>query len=150
MKQSVAKAAVDSAKRELATRAKKRPPLEAFDVCNFTHTALRKQCDSKITSAAYNLIHLIDVKPSRFDAWLFYGGLVAEKLRAGMAPVLAVRQAAETLDDMFFARVIRPAREKDERLPDHAQTIMHALYCTFACFSAGDWEGMAAYLGDDS
>ena len=39
--------------------AKPKNDLTAYDACVFMHTALRKCCDSKATSAAYNLVHVI-------------------------------------------------------------------------------------------
>ena len=57
--------------------------IDKNDVCIAMHTALRKYCDSDITSAIYNLIHLIhDMKPRKLNAWLILGELVADRLNS--------------------------------------------------------------------
>jgi len=112
------------------------------------HTALRKACDSKITSCVYNLIHLIDIKPQKFDPWRFLGQLVADKLNAGEKPAAALRAAHKEFEDKFLD-VFHDAKKKDEVAPDDVRTWMYALSSAMHCFSKQDWEGMASYLGDD-
>jgi hypothetical protein len=115
--------------------------------CMAMHTALRKRCDSKITSAAYNIIHLIDVKPVRFNAWKILGNLVAKRLNQGDKPLVALKSSHAELEAAFFT-VIRQATDKTERIPAEARSSMYALSCTMACFEKKDWEGMSAYLGE--
>jgi hypothetical protein len=114
------------------------------------HAPRSECCDSPVTSAAYNLVHLIDVKPKRFDAWVLYGQLVVEALQAGTKPADAVSRSATALDNAFFDRVVKPAHDENKKLPDQAQTILYALYCTLRCFSDEDFDGMAAYLGGET
>jgi len=134
--------------------------IEGNDACVMMHTALRKCCDSKITSAAYNVIHLLcemDFKPYKFHPWRVYGALVAERmasppLKPGLAKGLKLdcgasilKRAATDLDDRFHA-VLREAKEKRETVPDNCRSALHALTCVLACFDDKDWCGMAAYL----
>ena len=129
----------------------KREKLEGNDACMLMHTALRKLCDSKITSAAYNLVYLVDVEPHKFDPWRFFGQLVADHLneRVAHTPANAVKLAIEELDDAYWGNVTGPARERRETIPDDAQTWLHALSCTLQCFDAKDVESMAGFLADE-
>jgi hypothetical protein len=122
-----------------AAAGKPKLALDGPDVCACMHTALRKCCDSPITSAAYNLIYLIDLP--EFDPWQFYGGLVAELLGAGEKPVEAAVGAARTLEDKYMSFV----REKGGN--PRRQALL-ALSCTFECFNEKDWEGFAAFLAE--
>jgi hypothetical protein len=115
--------------------------------CEAMHTALRKCCDSKITSAVYNIIRLIDVAPVRFDAWRMLGALVAKKVNQGHTPLDALRTSHAELEASFYA-VVRQAHDKAERVPTEAHSSLYALSCAMACFKKEDWQGMAAYLGE--
>lgn len=133
----------------MAEEAKKREEIRAEDVCVCMHTALRKCCDSKITSAAYSLIHLIcslGLKPDRFNPWILLGQLVADKLNATppTPPVAALRRiiASNALETAFYAAT----RENKKELPDGATTAMWALQSTLACFSDTDLDGIVTYL----
>ena len=127
---------------------KTREPITGSDACVMMHTALRKVCDSKITSSVYNMIHLIDVKPERFDTWRLLGQLVADRLAKGEKPVEALRRAHRELENALHERVVA-ARRGTEEAPSNATTWLYALSCAMHCFSKEDWEGMASYLGDD-
>jgi hypothetical protein len=127
------------------------------DACVCMHTALRKACDSKITSAVYNLVHLVDVEPAKYDPWRFLGQLVADRLNEGEKPVEALKNAHAELEDKFLALVLPESwnkshareRSRNDEPPAEARTWMYALSCAMHCFSKNDWNGMAAYLGDE-
>jgi len=111
------------------------------DVCLLTHAALRKHADSKITSLAYNLIHLICSARilEAQDPWLMYGALVVEKIQQTHGKMdLAARLAARELQERFF---------KDVRFPnDTAHTAMQALAGTLDLFSDDDWRAFTLLL----
>ena|SRR5271170_3745045 len=121
--------------------------IEGNDACMLMHTALRKCCDSKITSSVYNMVHLVDVKPDKFNPWGFYGRLVADRLNKGEEPEGALKAAHTELEDKFLDFWCEPSKEGDK--PAHARTWLYALSCAMHCFSKRDWEGMAAFLGDE-
>lgn len=123
----------------------KKEPLEGFDVCMYLHTALRKSCDSSITSAAYNLIHMIDFQPRKFDPWWAYGNIVARLIQNKKKPLEAAKAAVELLD-REFCDVRNKARDAGEGFPDGCMQAMHALKCTLECFDANDWAGFVSYL----
>lgn len=121
---------------------------EGTDVCMCMHTALRKYCDSNITSAAYNLIHLIcdsSVKP-KHSPWRLLGRLTANRLNASVAPIPAVMAAVDNLDDAYFDHVVTPRRKKGKGWPKGARQWLYALQCTLQCFDESDWEGLVALL----
>ncbi len=126
--------------------------LTGADACVCMHTALRKCCDSKITSAAYNLIHMINFKPDKFDPWRFFGGLVAERVNHGEKPASAVQAAIDELSDRFLDQLDSKENRALPRaeLPDGALNALYALRCIFQCFSKGDITAVAAYLGDET
>jgi len=124
---------------------------EGSDVCVAIHTAMRKLCDSKITSAAYNLIHLIcqaNLK-AKYSPWRLYGDLLAEHLNKNPEVDIAniAMRAANSLDDKYYERIVVPRREKGkESYPDGVRNWLHALQCTLQCFNEGDWAATVAYL----
>jgi hypothetical protein len=124
----------------------KKQQLAPNDACVCMHTALRKCCDSRITSAAYNLIHLIHIEPSKWNAWVMLGRLVVERMEGGKKPAEALQEAIERLEDAFYDQAMK-SREAGESEPDQARSIMYALRCTLECFSPKDIEGMAEFLG---
>jgi hypothetical protein len=126
---------------------KAKSKLEWEDACMLMHTALRKCCDSKITSAAYNLIHLIK-DTSEWSAWRMLGELVAEYVDEGEKPTFALTRAIEHLGGVFYERCAA-AKQKDEDVPDGARTWLYALLRILECFNEQDVEGMAYYLGED-
>lgn len=127
------------------------PALTPVDACMVMHTALRKCCDSKITSAVYNLVHLIcamNIKPEQLDPWRLLGELVVEQMTNDGAPAVALRRAAKKLTDRYMDRYCE-ARDKGLALPSEQLCAMHALACSLACFDDKDWAGMAEYLSED-
>jgi hypothetical protein len=128
------------------TKSKKNPPLDGTDACQLMHTALRKACDSKITSAASNLIHIIHITPEKWNPWRMLGALVAKELNAGKKPAAALEHAIAKLDDTYMDQVV--ADRDKEKIPDGACSTMYALKCTLECFSKDDVKGMASYLED--
>lgn len=93
--------------------AKKKQLMTGSDACVCMHTALRKLCDSRITSAAYNFIHILcdmdelgDLNP-----WLVLGEFVAEEINKGRKPYVALTMAAGYLDRKFSEK-INIARDK--------------------------------------
>lgn len=122
--------------------------IDGSDACVFMHTALRKACDSKITSCVYNLVHLIDIKPKKFDPWCFLGKLVADRLNGGEKSVQALKAAHHELEDKFLDMIHVDQKMRDQ-VPENTIATMYALSCAMACFDKADWEGMAAYLGEE-
>jgi hypothetical protein len=123
--------------------------LTATDACVAMHTALRKQCDSAITSAAYNLIHIIcDLDlPEDVDPWRLLGGFVARAVNAGNGAKLALRTAVRdgALSEQYHkAKCAR--KDRGEAVPDVAHHATYALECTLRCFSDDDMEGMVSYV----
>jgi hypothetical protein len=135
-------------KKPVKIATKKREPLGPSDVCLCMHTALRKVCDSKITSSVYNMVHLVAIKPEKYDPWRFFGQLVVVRLGANAPPAFAVRGAHAALEDEFVDVLIE-AKGAGVEIPREALTWMYALSCAMHCFSARDWEGMASYLGEE-
>ena len=120
-----------------------RQPMSGSDACVAMHAALRKCCDSPITSLVYNLVHVIDVTPAKFDPWRLFGALVADALNKGRLPCDAVGEASETLDKAWHA-VVREC--PDTRPPDNARPCLYALKSAFRLFSDEDFGAMAAFL----
>ncbi len=129
------------------------------DACLMMHTALRKCCDSKITSCLYNLVHLVDIRPEKFDPWRIYGGIVADLVNARLPPKVAVKTAHERLRERFNSVMEHAERDRQARsiaretslpveAPREATTWMFAIDCALACFADSDWEAMAEYLGE--
>lgn len=134
---------------ETAVKTAKRQRIQGSDACVMMHAALRKVCDSKITSSVYNMVHLIGVKPDEFDPWRFFGQLVADQLNLHVKkPVEALKTAHTEFEDKVL-NALHEAKTKGVEPPAEARTWLYALSCAMACFSANDWAGMAAYLGEE-
>lgn len=122
--------------------------IDGPDACCMMHTALRKCCDSTITSAVYNMIHLVDVKPTKFCPWHLFGELVADQIVAGYSPVDAIHNAyskwKDKFDDIYMA-----AKNKSEPVPDNVFNWFYSLYCSMGCFSESDWIGMSSFLSKE-
>ncbi len=106
----------------------KKNDIEGIDACVCMHTALRKCCDSKITSAAYNLIHIIDIRPEKFDAWRILGNLVAEGMNrsdVNWSGSVALASAVEKLLDEFHGFMLRPVTRAKNFLKTLGQPCMH-------------------------
>ena len=129
--------------------------MDGDDVCVSLHTALRKCCDSKATTAAYNLIHLIQDKPGHVNPWRVLGDLVATQT-PGSSPASVVLRKTVTVQPGEFESLWVQAwskREfetmKNERLSDTGRDLLHwtkSLSAIFELFNENDWKGMAAYL----
>jgi hypothetical protein len=126
----------------------KKQEMTGSDACLMMHTALRKCCDSKITSCVYNLVHLIDVKPAKFDPWRFFGEQVAYRVNAKIPPKQVVEYVYERYRDSFM-ELLEKAERAGDRPPREAMTWMLALDCALACFTKDDWAEMVEYLGED-
>lgn len=121
-----------------------RSDLDGSDVCVAIHSALRKVCDSKITSAAYNLIHLIETPPhlEKLNPWTLLGKSVADHLADGTDPAQALRLAVVDLRGAYY----EASRHADR---GNTEAQLHALTCTFLCFTDDDYACAAAYLYDE-
>lgn len=137
------------------TKKKERAPIEGNDVCVMVHTALRKCCDSPITSAAYNLIHLIcgmTFEPDEFDPWRLYGKVVAESITPTTSDAqlgLLCKHGVERLEEAF--RQLEEKRRNSsssgrESAPSNAREALNTLVRVFRCFDRNDWDAMASYL----
>jgi hypothetical protein len=129
--------------------AKKKEPMTGSDACVYMHTALRKACDSKITSSVYNMVHLVKVEPHKYDPWRFFGQLVADRLNNGEKPWSAVVGAHAELENKFLDLLYPDVGRKPDDVPREATTWLYAFSCAMCCFSKRDWEGMAAYLKEE-
>lgn len=93
------------------------------DIMYMLSTSLRKYCDSKITSLAYNLIHIEVFR----DAWLEYVDLVWIELGMPNATVPdALRLAAEKITN--------------------GNKYRNAIKCTLYLFDSDDWLSTAASM----
>lgn len=126
-----------------------RSDLDGSDVCVAIHTALRKVCGSKITSAAYNLIHLIVTPPrlEKLNPWTLLGKSVADRMADGTDPAQALRLAVGGLGDAYYEALDTMPSLSADRGNTVAQ--LHALTCTFQCFTDDDYECAAAYLYEE-
>lgn len=104
------------------------------------HTALRKCCDSRPTSLAWNVVSLVG------PAWTYYCQLVTKQLLAGEYPVQAASKAAIDLDGAFAARHeegMEWLRQVDG--PCQLQVLIFIL----EEFSDLDWECFVSYIDAD-
>jgi hypothetical protein len=127
---------------------------DGSDVCVAVHTAMRKLCDSKITSAAYNLIHLICAAKlkAKHSPWRLFGAVLAEHLNHDPKVDAAniAKRAANSLDDLYYERIAEPRRkEGKDAYPEGTRNWLHALQCTLQCFDEDDWAAAVAYLGPE-
>jgi hypothetical protein len=106
---------------------KEAPPADEYGL--LMHTALRKLCDSRPTSIAWNIIHLAPA------TWTSFSDAVAEAKARDGADVLKVYKAFEMDgpawnrggDSLYAVQIFRMA---------------------FDDFTWDDWNGMAAYLSE--
>jgi hypothetical protein len=89
------------------------------------HTALRKCCDSTATSIAWNAVHL-----STRGVWSGFAAACAE--------------AGATTGEELLAVFENPGLPK----VDGEMYVWQILDMAFEMFDEGDWDGMAAYLGE--
>lgn len=126
---------------------KKKEPMTGNDACMLMHTAMRKCCDSHITSLLYNAVHLCDVKPQEQSPWSFFGKLVAGHVASGVKPSPAIKQAAAELRDRFDDH-LRALKDQGEKVNEDARTWCMVLVCSMKCFKELDFVAMAGFLGD--
>lgn len=102
---------------------KKAPPADEYGY--LMHTALRKCCDSTATSIAWNAVHL-----SKKGVWSGFADQCAK----------AEARTGEDLEKVF----------REEGLPhvDGEMYVWQILDMAFEQFDDVDWNGMAAYLGE--
>lgn len=124
------------------------------------HTALRKMCDSKATTAAYNFIHLIGrviSLPEEFDPWRFFGDAAAMHINSGMDPEKAITILLNTetrlcLEDRFRDHLTKHRQKvtkSDGNVaaePSYATTTLNTLSSIFELFTKEDIKAMSHYL----
>ena len=106
-------------------------PFQAEDMGALLHTALRKECSSKITSAAYNLVVVIPK-----DDWMAY--LVP------LHEAMASKKIKSVGELVALARMVN--RDKFEYI---ANQFRACLYCIFELFTDDDWAGMLSYVSEE-
>lgn len=136
-----------------------REEITGDDCCVAIHTALRKCCESKITTATYNLVFLIgDLKlPARWDPWLAFGKLVARRINANAAAgeqvsAVVCRDAIQYAIGQLeapFTKLRSIAREKNRVIPEGHHHALYALRYTLQCLRPDDIESMAALLVEE-
>lgn len=129
------------------------PKMEGADACMLMHTALRKLCDSHITSALYNFIHMLEVKPAELDPWRIYGQLVADRITAGSRPDHAVTDAMEKFEDKMeeARKTWRDSGTAGRReIPSEIHHSFYTLFCIFRCFEKSDWAAMSGFLLEEN
>lgn len=113
-----------------------RPVARTQYACEALHTALRKCCDSPITSVAWNVIHMLGDSD-----WADYGRAVVERLhgktfatkREVVAELVKITEEHGPANAPGIYRwIMQPSRA--------------ALKCTLDLFSADDWLGFASFL----
>ena len=127
------------------------PEWDGSDVCVAIHTAMRKYCDTPITTAAYNLIHLIcEAKlKAKHSPWRLFGDSIAEHLNHNPEVDVAniAKRAANSLDDLYFKHIAAPRRkEGKDAFPKGVRHWLYALQGTLRCFDESDWAGAVEYL----
>src|SRR5512135_587904 len=133
------------------SEAKSKSQIAGNDACVYMHTALRKVCDSPMTTAAYNLIHLLcslEFHPNRLDPWRMFGQLVADRVNKGEKPAQAAKAANDQLDDLFMDEFCKVRDDKKERLDENCRTSMYTLHSVFRCFTDDEWDRMTSYLSE--
>lgn len=115
------------------------------DACIAMHAALRKCCDSPQTSALYNIVHVIQVRP-RYCPWRLFGSLVAAGLadrKGPIPPMDVVKDSVGKLEDAWLEIV----RQDDRALvPDDARPALYAILSIMKLMTEDDWGGMASFL----
>jgi len=101
--------------------------IERENVYEAFHTALRKLCDSPVTSAAWNSLHLL-AKERRWLVDFLYGALTSTAYESLPDLIGAMKKAVAT-DETYFGN------------PERA--LMHSL---FSMFNDGDWGGALGYM----
>jgi hypothetical protein len=99
------------------------------DISVLLHTALRKTCDSTVTSAAWNLMFLLDQETTE----AFYDAIWKR--------LATIRPEAKILE---VRRCVRLGITKDlEYAGNHQRSLA---WCVFKMFDEADWAGYCTYL----
>jgi len=111
----------------------KLPLLKDLDLLYLLHVALRKSCDSKATSIAWNAINLMENEHKESYINYIYDDLekdIKERTYYSFSDLIhLIRKSSLSWRDYFG---------------NHAASI---LACSFDLFSIDDWEGYSNYLG---
>jgi hypothetical protein len=139
---------------------KKKSQLTAHEACYAMHCALRKVCDSPLTSALYNLVHLCESPVDSIQSpWEFFGEKVAVCMNEGLDPVEAVEKCIGAKGSSWdrlgstYLDYLRAAREKGPmRLNEDAEGKLrqwgYAFESMLRCLSKDEIGRMAAYLAE--
>jgi hypothetical protein len=99
------------------------------NISELLHTALRKLCDSKITSAAWNMMYLLSPATTQE----FYG-TIWKRLEK-------VEREAE------YEEIVKQVRLAITKDFDYIGSNEKALvYCVFCCFDKKDWDSYCSYV----
>lgn len=98
------------------------------------HTALRKCCDSSPTSAAWNLINVLE------EPWKD----LLKVIREGFKGFKFDRKSTKSKNDQLAAHLKLVVTRQWE--PWGKGYVAVALHCVFETFSANDWYGFASFL----
>lgn len=112
---------------------------EADELGGALHTALRKACDSKPTSAMWNLIYVCD------NGWLWYLEQFFKRLQKAKTHdgVIDAAKRAASCTSMTASEA------EYTKIPSEPEGIRHEVYsliCVLDLFDERDWEGFVAYL----
>lgn len=121
------------------------------DVCVLMHTALRKACDSKPTTAAYLLIHMIENRTGHVNPWPLLGKMLAEQIAEDHDPELVLVQIigdgrSNSPWEREWTRMEDLATGDHRLRSDEYRRWLDATISVFALFSAEDWRGMVEFL----
>lgn len=110
--------------------------VEPVDLAAPLHTALRKCCDSKPTSALWNLIYVCD------DGWGWYLEQFHKRLKKAETEEGVIRAAkkAATCTDLSTAE------GEYEVVPDGMRHEVYGLLCVMAMFDEHDWAGFISFI----
>ena len=117
----------------MKTKQQEPTPEQIEEMGGNLHTALRKCCESSPTSAAWNIIHVLDQKTWRS----FLAAMVGSKTGADL------KDRFETWADKT-AWTIEAALSKEEK--HEARSISVTFRCILHCFTDDDWNGFAGFL----
>lgn len=104
------------------------------DVTLLAHVGLRKCCDSHVTSAAWNLLHIVEGDDR---AWLI------ARMVAGLEDAQKHALADGVLETAF-----KRALTLDNADWPVVGYLRRALVCVFRAFDEHDWSGMTAFMRD--
>ncbi len=114
-------------------------PYNESDFAVMVHTALRKACDSTITSIAYNMIHATN------GPWGAFVSLVYSQFNWSRPE----ESFAERVDELSeWLPTTNELKEVGHELTGEERSMLIALILTFKLFDGDDWKGACAYLKD--